>query len=248
MINSHHSYLVADQWQFSCQPKWDHLILWTIMSAPILGQRSGRGLSLRHPRLSLCLWRPPLLMGTRISSAKIMVPKFTQKIISYHLELCTSFGDRPIPQALPVSAYSRTLNLDMKKPDIRCIATSMLVTGFLASTVLCYSQNPDPRSGNIYATDAGSWVGLRAGFQSNGGALDERWSIAGSYELRSPSAASILIDYHLWHERYRNTANPTDTERLEMFGIVDLDFKIRYNVSRISFSMRGGVGTGTGLA
>jgi hypothetical protein len=33
-----------------------------------------------------------------------------------------------------------------------------------------------------------------------------------------------------------------------MFGIVDLDFKIRYNVSRISFSMRGGVGTGTGLA
>ena len=124
----------------------------------------------------------------------------------------------------------------------------MLVTGFLASTVLCYSQNPDPRSGNIYATDAGSWVGLRAGFQSNGGALDERWSIAGSYELRSPSAASILIDYHLWHERYRNTANPTDTERLEMFGIVDLDFKIRYNVSRISFSMRGGVGTGTGLA
>jgi len=44
----------------------------------------------------------------------------------------------------------------------------------------------------LYTNDAGDWVALRLGFEANGGALKDRYSVALSYEQRLEGAFSWL--------------------------------------------------------
>ncbi len=99
-----------------------------------------------------------------------------------------------------------------------------------------------------YALDRGPWVGLRAGFESNGGSLGDRSAFSGFYELRSPNAFSVVIDYQVWRQRFEASGDNLQSQRLVTFGILDLGFKVRVFISRIKLSIQGGIGTGISIS
>ena len=112
-------------------------------------------------------------------------------------------------------------------------------TDFAGNTTV----NRDP-----YKQDAGPWFGLRCGLQTNGGSPDQRWTVSGLYELRSQNPFSILFEYQLW--RNRLTAwNGVENIRLHTtLGNLNMGLKLRYNISRVSVSAQGGIGSGIGVS
>lgn len=99
-----------------------------------------------------------------------------------------------------------------------------------------------------YSQDSGPWVGLRTGFEANGGPLGDRWTFGGFYELRSPNAFSVVLEYHLWRQRFESSADNLQSQRLVTFGILDLGFKVRVFIRKIKVSFQGGIGTGISIS
>ncbi len=99
-----------------------------------------------------------------------------------------------------------------------------------------------------YSQDSGPWVGLRAGLESNGGNLSDRWTFSGFYELRSPNAFSVVIDYQLWRQRFEASGDNLQSHRLVTFGILDLGFKVRVFLGKMKLSIQGGIGTGISIS
>ncbi|MGA2623929.1 MAG: hypothetical protein ABSF91_08760 [Bacteroidota bacterium] len=86
------------------------------------------------------------------------------------------------------------------------------------------------------------------GLQTNGGKLDERWTFSGFYELRSPNAFSVVIDYHVWRYRLVKWNGVENIENFSTQAILNLGFKFRLNVKKISVGLQAGVGSGIVLA
>jgi hypothetical protein len=98
---------------------------------------------------------------------------------------------------------------------------------------------------NYYKIDAGSWIGLRVGAQTEGGSAAEQWAVSGYYELRSPNSASMVLDYQVWQSRVVMTARSGNSSA--MYGIISAALKFRYNYKRCSAGIQGGIGTGIWL-
>ncbi len=58
---------------------------------------------------------------------------------------------------------------------------------------------PDP-----FAADAGTWVGIGAGFHSGDGTIYDRKGLVLGIELRTKSPASFLLEYQRWWYRERH--------------------------------------------
>ncbi len=86
-----------------------------------------------------------------------------------------------------------------------------VVLGLVVLFELGYGQPSDSlsRGNNLVADstmvnrydkvfDQGSWLGVRCGVQMNGGPIEDRWTLFGTYELRfgNPVSIPIELQYH----------------------------------------------------
>ena len=99
-----------------------------------------------------------------------------------------------------------------------------------------------------YKQDAGPWFGLRCGLQTNGGSPDQRWTFSGLYELRSKNPFSILFEYQLWRNRLTVWNGVENIRQHTTLGNLNVGLKLRYNLSRLSVSAQGGIGSGVGIS
>ncbi|MCZ6775201.1 MAG: hypothetical protein O7D34_01950 [Ignavibacteria bacterium] len=53
-------------------------------------------------------------------------------------------------------------------------------------------------------SEGNSWLGLRSGFQSNGGSIAERWTLFGLYEYRFPGAFSLPVEFQFVRGEEKN--------------------------------------------
>ena len=99
----------------------------------------------------------------------------------------------------------------------------------------------------LYTSDAGDWIAVRLGFEANGGELKDRYSVAASYEQRLEGAFSWLGEYQIWRHRLKG-ANGDIATTPTTYGMITLGAKFRTKLSKFSFGIQGGLGTGVGLS
>jgi hypothetical protein len=115
---------------------------------------------------------------------------------------------------------------------------------WIADTVRKTAENREIEKMRNASPDMGSWIGMRAGVQTNGGDVGERWAVTGMYEWRFTKVLSLPVEFSWFKHRvqgYADRGNYLEFYKdFEERPIISVGLKIRMNFWKGNIYLQGG--------
>jgi hypothetical protein len=113
-----------------------------------------------------------------------------------------------------------------------------------ADSVRQKAENREIEKMRNASPDMGSWIGLRAGVQTNGGDVGERWAVTGMYAWRFTKVLSLPVEFSWFKHRVQGYADRGNYVQFykdfEERPIISVGLKNRMNFWKGNIYFQGG--------
>ena len=120
----------------------------------------------------------------------------------------------------------------------------------LSSNLAIGQSNTEIEEMRNYTHDMGSWMGARAGVQTNGGSISERWAWSVVYEYRYSQLFSVPVELQFFNHRVIWWNGKENVKLFEIEPALSAALKMRVLIYEMNLFIQGGLQSiiGSGFA